>query len=327
MQAADAPSLRYLPGGLFGAVMGLAGLGIAWRRAEGALTWHGEFWSLLGVLAFAALVAAYLAKWRRHPDAVRAELANPALLGFCAALPVGMTLVAASLRPYALPLAQAVWWGGVALLFVFQLWGLSLFLRGGVTAAQVNGGWMILFVGGIVVPSSGLDLGHELVSQWFFGVSATLAPFVMGLVLWRALFGPPLPDAVKPSTFILLVPPSLVYANGIALGVAENVFLQGLFFTGLVLLAAIAVAMRGCLRWPFGAPWWAFTFPLDALAAAAGLHAELHPSGPWKWIAQGLLLLATAVVTFVLARTLVALRTGQLLSAPPAVPPAPATSA
>ena len=325
--AADAasprPSLGALPAGLFGAVMGLAGLGLAWRRAEGALTFASELWCALGVLALVLVGAGYAAKALRHPQSVRAELENPALVGFCAALPVGMTLAAGALRPWALPVAHAVWWGGVGLLAALQLWALSRFLRGGLQAAQVNGGWMILFVGGIVVPSSGLDLGHALVSQWFFGASAAAAPFVMGAVLWRTLFGPPLPAAAKPSTFILLVPPSLVYANGIALGAAESPYLQGLFFSGLVLLVALLVAMRDCWRWPFGAPWWAFTFPLDAMAAAAGLHAELHPEGPWRLVARAVLWLATAVVVIVLARTVLALRGGRLFLPPPP-PPGPA---
>src|SRR3982750_4954724 len=93
---------------MYGAVMGLAGLGLSPRAPAPALPGYvrapayvPEPWVALGVLAFIVLLPLYVAKLVRHPDAVRAEFVNPATLGFCGALPVGMTLVAGGLGPYA----------------------------------------------------------------------------------------------------------------------------------------------------------------------------------------------------------------------------------
>ena len=58
------------------------------------------------------------------------------------------------------------------------------------------------------------------------------------------------------------------------------------------------------MRWRFGAPWWAFTFPLDALAYAAARYAQDHPSTLWKAVCAATLALATLFVALVLARTL-----------------------
>jgi tellurite resistance protein len=315
-----AQSLRFLPVSLFGGVMGLAGLGLACRSATPVLPVKSplpEIWIALAVLALALLLPAYVLKALRHPQAVREEFTNPALLGFCGTLPVALTLVAGGIAPYAAGLADALWWSGVALLCAFQLWTLARWLPGGLTLAQVNGGWMIMLVGGIVVPSSGLTLGHPEMSAYLFGVSAIAAPFVMGLVLYRTLFGPPMPEALRPTWFILLVPPALVYANGAALsGGPAGIFLQGVFFSGLPLALALLVAARGFWRWPFGAPWWAFTFPLDALATAAVHFAKEHPDGPWRMLAGAALLVATFFVAVALLRTLAALFRGRLLLPP-----------
>lgn len=315
-------TLRALPGSLFGAVMGLAGFGLACRSAQALLPlpgWFAEAWIALATLALAALLAGYLAKALRHPQAVREELANPATLGFCAALPVGLTLVAGGLQPHAADAAQAIWWAGAALLAAIQLRMLERLLRGGIVRAQVNGGWMIALVGGIVLPTSGLPLGNHGASLWFFGFSTLAAPFVMGLVLRRLFAGPPLPDAARPSWLILVVPPALIYLNGAALsGAPAGPWLEGLFLCGLPLAAALLYASRGMLRWPFGAPWWAFTFPLDALAAAALQFARDHPLAPWRWLAGALLVLAGFFVTWVLLRTLLALARGTLFLPPPA---------
>ena len=98
----------------------------------------------------------------------------------------------------------------------------------------------------------------------------------MALLFYRAIIGVPLPERLRPSWFVLLVPPSLIYANGIALYPGAE-FLEPLYFFGLVLALALLLVSRNFLRWPFGPPWWAFTFPLDALAYAAALRPG--PSG------------------------------------------------
>jgi tellurite resistance protein len=115
--------------------------------------------------------------------------------------------------------------------------------------------------------------------------------------------GPPLADALRPTWFILLVPPSLIYANGFAL-FPEAVFLENLFFFALVLAVALLIVSRGFLRWPLGPAWWAFTFPLDALAYAAARYAQDHPTPLWRGICAATLVLAALVVLLVLWRTL-----------------------
>ena len=165
-------------------------------------------------------------------------------------------------------------------------------------------------VGGIVVPSSGLPLGHPDASRLLFGISAFAAPVVLLLLAYRARKGPPLPLPMRPSWFILLVPPSLIYANGITL-FAQTFFLESLYFAALILGAALLVNARTLWQWPFGAPWWAFTFPLDAVAYAAARYAQDHPAPLWQALSGATLALATLFVATVLLRFLAAiLRSG-----------------
>jgi len=299
--------------GMYGAVMGLAGLGLSARLAATVLPGYvrapayvTEPWVALGALALLILVPLYAAKLVRFPSAVRDDFVNPMTLGFCGALPVGATLVAGGLAPYAPMLANIVWWAGAVLLLCFQVWTFYRWLSGGIALEQVNAGWLIIMVGGIVVPGPGIALGHTEASHFLFGVSATAAPLLMALLLYRAIVGPPLPERLRPTWFILLVPPSLIYANGIALfpGFAP---LENLYFLALVLAAALLIYARGLFRWPFGPPWWAFTFPLDALAYAASRYALDHPGPLWQSLAALTLLLAAAFVTLALLRSLAAL--------------------
>jgi tellurite resistance protein len=223
-------------------------------------------------------------------------------MGFCATLPIGMTLVAGGIAPYIPPLADGLWWCGVVLFAAFQLWGLARVLRGGIELAQVNPGWMILFIGGIVVPGSGIALGHVEVPRFLFCVSAAVAPFVVGVVVLRAMTVP-LPGPLRPSWFILLVPPSFIYANGVAL-FPDYGFLEYLFPPALALALGLLVYARRFLSWPFSAAWWSFTFPLDGLAYAAARYAQSHPPALWKAVAGAALVLATLFVSFVLLKNL-----------------------
>ena len=302
-------SLARLPIGYYGAVMGLTGLGLTARLSAPlfpgvirAPAYFTEIWVALGAIAFLILFPLYLLKILFHPKAVREEFTNPAQLGFCGALPVGMGLLAGGLLPYSTALADAVWWTAFVLMVSFQAWGLFRLLAGGMALEQLNGGWLILLVGGIVIPGAGAALGHADAARFVFGVSAAIVPVLVALLFYRAAFAPPLPEALRPSWFILLVPPSLVYANGMALYGLP--FLENLFFFGLVLAVALLAYARNFLRWPFAPTWWAFTFPLDALAYAAARYAQDHPEPLWKGVAAACLAVATFFVSWVLLRNL-----------------------
>jgi tellurite resistance protein len=293
--------------GMYGAVMGLAGLGLTARAA--ASVWPGvvkapayvtEPWVLLGLIALLLLVALYFLKGIRG---VKADFANPMLFGFCGALPVGMALVAGGIGSYSHGAGVWLWWLAFALFTICQVWALARLLSGGLSIGEINPGWLIILVGGIVLPGPGMQLGLSEASHFTFGISATVAPILMALLFYRVIAGPPMPEALRPTWFILLVPPSLIYVNGLAL-FPDAILLENLFHFALALAAALLVVSRGFARWPFGPAWWAFTFPLDALAYAAARYAQDHPLPLWRGVCAATLLLATAAVLIVLLRTL-----------------------
>jgi tellurite resistance protein len=296
--------------GMYGAVMGIAGLGLTARSA--ATVWPGvlrapayftEPWVLAGALALLVLLVLYAIKLFGNPRAVRDDFVNPLTLGFCGAFPVGMSLVAGGLGAYFPSLGRQLWWLSFMLLLAFQVWALARLLSGGIQLGEINAGWLIMLVGGIVLPGPAISLGLTAPAHFSFGISATVAPILMAVLFYRAIAGPAFPDAFRPTWFILLVPPSLIYANGLAL-YPQLEFLELLYFFALVLGAALFAASWRFWRWPFGPAWWAFTFPLDALAYAAARYAQDHPAPLWRALCALTLVLATFFVALVLARTL-----------------------
>ena len=70
----------YLPVGLFGSVIGLTGLSVAWRLAHaryGTPDRIADGIGALAVLAFVAVLAGYIAKSISAPAAVAAEFRHP----------------------------------------------------------------------------------------------------------------------------------------------------------------------------------------------------------------------------------------------------------
>jgi tellurite resistance protein len=290
--------------------MGLVGLGLSARATATVLpgvlrapAYFTELWVAVGVVFFSVLVVMYLVKLLRYPEAVKAEFWSPVTIGFCGALPVGMALVAGGIAPYLPAAGAALWWTSFVLLLAFQVFTLYRFLSGGIELAQVNAGWLIVMVGGIVLPGPAISLGLAEAARFAFGVSAAVAPVLVALLFARAMLGPALPEPLRPSWFILLVPPSLVYANGVAL-YEGAFFLENLYFFGLALTLALLLYARGLARWAFASSWWAFTFPLDALAYAAARYAQDHPAPLWRGLAGATLALATLFVLLVLWRTI-----------------------
>jgi tellurite resistance protein len=238
-------------------------------------------------------------------------------MGFTATFPVSLMLVAGCLAPCCEMIAVPAWWLGAGILVVFQIYALARWLGGGIDAAQINAGWMIIVLGGLPAPIGGLPLGLLEASRVLFGISLVATPLIVGLVFWRTLVGPAMPDAMRPSLFIFLVPPSLTYALYPVLSGETPYWVAGCFYFSLILAAALFVASRRLFSWPFGAPWAAFTFPLVTLAAGAIRHASLHPAPIAQGIAWIALALAGFFVALVLGRALGLLARGKLC-APPA---------
>jgi tellurite resistance protein len=111
-----------------------------------------------------------------------------------------------------------------------------------------------------------------------------------------------------PATFVTIAPPAVLGLSGANLGAPEWLVQMAwglaLFFT----LWSTGVVRR-CMAQPFGIAFWGLSFPLAA-SAALSLRLVPHEQGSW---ALAWLMLVTAVILWLLWRTLVGLLQGSLL--------------
>ena len=263
---------RRTPPAVFPPIMGLFGLGLAWRRAGPAFDVPAG-WSdaLIGAvtLLFLFLAAAYLAKLIYRPGVIIEDLRIlPGRAGL-AAMTLCTMLMAAGLVPVfpetarTLLFAAIALHGGLAALVVHAL------LTGPDEQRQVTPVWHLSFVGFIVAPLAAAPLGLVVLAKVTLYGAMIVAAGIYAISLGQLIRRDP-PPPLRPLLAIHVAPLSLFGTAAHMLGYGGLALLCAGLAT--VVLAALLVRARYLTATGFSPLWGAFTFPL---AAYAGLMLAL----------------------------------------------------
>lgn len=312
--------LEYLPVALFGAVMGLSGLSVAWRLAAvryAAPIWVASAIAALAVLAFAVIAAAYLVKLVAAPDAVRAEFRHPIAGNLFGTMLISLLLLPIVIAPFALRVAQVMWSIGAVAMLGFAWLIVDRWMGSRQQLAHATPAWIVPVVGLLDVPLALPGLGlpglHGLMVACL-AIGLFFAVPLFTLVFARLLFEP-LPDALTPSLLILVAPFAVGFSTYVATTGGVDRFAEALYALNLFILAVLLGRLRrlgDCC--PFRVSWWAVSFPLAASAAAAVRFAGARPGPVTDAVALALLALASVVIAGLAVRTLLGVARGELRS-------------
>ncbi|MET0542026.1 MAG: SLAC1 anion channel family protein [Variovorax sp.] len=313
------PGLAFLPVSLFGSVMGLCGLALAWRLAAvefGLPRWVGEVLGHVAVLVFVALVGAYALKCLHSPDAVRAEFAHPVAANFFSTPIISLLLLPGVIAPYAMALASVLWVAGTLAMLGFAWFIVSRWMNVRQQLAHATPAWIVPVVGTINISYSGVPLdipGSHPVCVFALAVGLFFAVPLFTLILSRLIFEAPMPQALQPSLMILVAPFAVGFSAYLNVAGRLDLFGEALFYLAVFLLAVLLpklLRLRRCS--PFHTSWWAVSFPLAALTLAA---LKFCAERPW-WLAQAFALAMLAFTTCVIlslgARTGIGIAQGEL---------------
>jgi tellurite resistance protein len=199
---------------------------------------------------------------------------------------------------------------------LFAWWIVTRWLSDRQQAAHATPAWIVPVVGLLDVPLALPVLGlppMPAVMVFALAVGLFFALPLFTLILSRLLFEAPLPAALQPSLLILVAPFAVGFSAYVATTGTVDLFAEALFAVALFLLAVLLPKLarfgRSC---PFRVSWWGVSFPLAAASVAALRVAMAQPGPAIDILALGLLTLATAVIGWLLARTLVGLARGEL---------------
>ena len=288
---------RRTPPAIFPPIMGLFGLGLAWRVASDKLGVPPLGDMILGATAllFAFAALAYLAKtFRRGLTLVEDLRILPGRAGVGAAS-LCLMLLTAALVPLAPGAAQAL----VTITFMLHVGFVVILLRVLISLPPegrvVTPVYHLNFVGFILLGLSLNPLGRQDLSLLLLWTMIPVAGVIWAVSLRQIITRIP-PAPLRPLLAIHLAPASLfaTVAHGAGLPVLALIFL-GL---GGAILGALLVSIRWITQSGFSALWGAFTFPVAAYAGAL-LHVSggVGPMG----IAGGVVLVAASLFIPVIA--------------------------
>ncbi len=312
-------SIRYLPVSLFGAVMSVAGLSLAWRLAGKAYGIGAELSNIIGIVAlalFAVLVLAYVSKFFRYPQVVKMEFLHPVGGSFFGTVGISILLLSSVIGVYSGYCQLIVWTIGSVVTLTLSAIMISRLLHGNAAPATAVPAWLIGGVGSLDV----VVTGGAFMTGWQYQVNLLAAAIggVSAVVFFIRIFSrivheAPLAEAMQPSMMILVAPFPVGFIAYVNLVQRVDAFAALLFYFGLFLFAVISgrLLMKPP---PFSPAWWAVGFPVAALTGAALMYAGSVGTF-YLGVIAALLLIALSIGVFVLAvRTVFALFTGRLLN-------------
>ena len=310
---------EYLPVGLFGSVMGLTGLSVAWRLAHLRYGLPESVSLVIGAVAVLALVlvaVGYGIKLAFAPEVVKAEFAHPIAGNLFGTILISILLLPIVLAPFNLLLARCLWTVGAVAMLAFAWVMIDRWMSDRQQIAHATPAWIVPVVGLLDVPLAmpALHL-QQLHGVMVLGLAVGLffAIPLFTLIFSRLVFEPPLSDALQPTLMILMAPFAVGMSTYVATTGEVDLFAQALYALTLFMLAVLVGRLRYLGRCcPFRVSWWAVSFPLAAAAIAALRVATAFPGWSTDTIAIGLLAVTTLVIVWLLGRTLIGIAQGEL---------------
>jgi tellurite resistance protein len=317
-----------VPASYFGMVLGLAGLGGAWRHA--AKVWGlpplvGEVLMLLAAITWLLLSALYAAKWIHARDAALQELEHPVQCCFVGLVGVATMLVAMAALPYSRLAAQVLFAFGAAFTLGFAVWRTGILWQGGRDpAATTPVLYLPAVAGAFVTATAAAALGHGDWGQLAFGAGLFSWLAIESVLLHRLYTVAGMPAALRPTLGVQLAPPvvgAVAYLS-VTPG-APDPFAYAMLGYGLLQALLLLRLLPWIRQQPFAPSYWAFTFGATALASTPLLMVEHGATGAAASIAPYLFVAANILVGLIAVATAGLLFQGRLLpsgSAPPAAP-------
>lgn len=307
-----------LPAGYFGMVLGIIGMGFAWRYAS--TIWPvssiiGDALVVLAATIWALLTMAFISRAIRFPWSVLQEMRHPVASSFVSLFPATTMLVSIGFVPWYRPLSLALFTLGVVLQLSYSAWQSAGLWRGKHPGEATTPGLYLPTVANNFISAMACGaLGFNDAGLVFLGAGVFSWLSLEPVILQRLRSDGELPAAMRTSLGIQLAPALVACSAWLSVNGGEaDTFAKLLFGYGLLQLLFMLRLMPWYLQQPFNASFWSFSFGISALAAT-GLHlGHGQPSGFFHTLAIPLFIFTNLIIALLLFRTFLLLVRGKLL--------------
>jgi tellurite resistance protein len=308
-----------IPAAFFGIVLGLAGLGNAWRAAH--LVWRapmlvGEAFMVLAAIVWALLLLLFVLKWIFAREEALGEAHHPVQCCFIGLAGVATMLIALAALPYSRAAAEILFGIGAAFTLAFALWRTGLLWRG---EREHSATTPVLYLptvaGGFVMATTASSLGHPDWGQLAFGGALFSWLAIESVLLHRLYTVTSLPTALRPTLGIQLAPPTVGAVAYLSVnGGAPDLLAHALVGYGLMQALLLLRLLPWIMQQPFSASYWGFTFGVTALATAPLRMVGDGDTGAIAFLAPYLFVIANFVIGLISLGTLRVIAQRRLLA-------------
>ncbi|PAF48344.1 hypothetical protein BKH43_07905 [Helicobacter sp. 13S00401-1] len=316
----------YLPVSLFGSIMGLGAIAIAWHLASiefpSIPEWIGFVIGIIATICLVILIICYFLKIATSFESFKQEWINPVTKPFFGTFFVSLLIMSIVIYHYNHVLAFIVWIIGAIGHTLFAIYTMNYWLTKKQEMEHITPAWIIPIVGLLDIPLGFRQFGdlfdtsrwgHDL-SVFAFGVGMFYGIPVIVFIMNRLITHSNLASKILPTRMILMAPFAVAVSSYIEITMHIDLFSDVLYaiaiFTFIVLLPQIVSHLNVC---PFRFSWWAISFPLAALAIAAFKISAHYPDKiELKALALLFLIVFSLAIIYISVRTLIGVFKGNL---------------
>ena len=290
---------RRVPPAIFPPIMGLFGLGLAWRRAETVFALpSGISDTILGAVTLLYLFAlvAYVVKITRRPGVVAEDLRIlPGRAGL-GTMVLCLYLLAIAVLPHSASLAWVVLVAGFATHALLVVLLILQLVKGPAEQRRVTPVWHLNYVGFIIGA-----LAAALMQYYLFAFALFMATAIVAALIWAVsleqFVKEDVPAPLRPLLSIHLAPVALI---GLVAGSLDlDAVAMGSSGIAALLFVWFMARMPWLIASGFSPFWGSFTFPMAATA-----NLWLSVGGAWRYPGAIALVAATFVVPAIAFRVL-----------------------
>lgn len=308
---AEKNRLKFFPIMMYAIVMGMGGLTITYQKAAQWLSFpHVIGSSLMYITAsiFVVVSLVYLVKYSRYPIAVKKEFAHPVRVNFFAAVSISMLMLAIIFKEEYETISAVFWYPGTLLHFVLTMHTISFWINENQELAHSNPAWFIPIVGNVLVPVAGVGFASTGILMYFFAVGMFFWIVLFAVILNRIVFHHQLAIKFMPTLFILIAPPAVGFIAYFKMYGVIDMFALMLFNLALFFTFLVAYMYKNFIKIKFFISWWAFVFPVAAMAISAMLMYHKTNDPMLMLLSYIMVAVVTIIISVVIYQTIVHMR-------------------
>lgn len=312
----SAVKVPLVPAAFFGMVLGLAGLGTAWRLAH--QVWHlpaliGEIITFVAIAVWALLIILFALKWLVAREEALKEVVHPVQCCFIGLVGVATMLAAGGLLPYSHGGAEVLFGLGALYTLLFAVWRTGGLWQGDRQDAMTT---PVLYLpavaGSFVTAIIAGAIGHPDWGQYAFGAGIFTWLAIESVLLHR-FYTVALPPPMRPTLGVQLAPAPVGAVAYLSVTQGPPDIIVHAMVGYAVLQALILLRLYPWIRQePFAPSYWAFTFGATALASAPLRLIDRGDTGLITVLAPVLFVAANIVVGLIAIGTIHLLVTGRM---------------